>query len=57
MEIEVFSSLVTTVGFPIAVTGFLLYERMRRDEKLERAVEAMTLAVNEMQILLKEVRR
>lgn len=39
--------MVTTVGFPIAVTTYLLYER-------DHTTKALTKAIGELTILIKE---
>lgn len=65
MEVEVISTMITTVGFPIAVTIFLLYERMT-DRKLQTkeladqqkltrtTIEQNTAATKELCIMIKE---
>ena len=45
--------VITTVGFPIAVTGFLLWERMKRDHTLEKAIDNNTIALKECCTILK----
>jgi hypothetical protein len=48
MELEILQDLITGVGFPIAVTVYLLYERARRDQTLTRAIENNTVAVQQL---------
>lgn len=58
--INVSIDLITTVGFPIAVTGFLLWERMRNDkeqtEKIAEALNNNTKALVELQTMFKSIR-
>lgn len=54
MEIELLLSAVTTVGFPIAVCAFLLYERRQNSKELQDVVIANTVATKELSVLIRE---
>jgi len=41
------TSLISTLGFPIAVTVWLLYERGRTIKELTKAINNLTLLIQE----------
>lgn len=54
IEVDTATSLITTVGFPIAVCVFLLYERNKMMQDLKDIVIANTQATNELKVLIGE---
>ena len=49
--IEDLSSLVGTLGFPIAVTVYLLWERQHVNKELKEAIEkGLVTSINELKI-------
>lgn len=52
MEVELVTGLITSVGFPIAVCIYLLYERNKMMQKLVEIVQENTMATNELKIMI-----
>ena len=52
MEVELITGMITSVGFPIAVCVFLLYERNKMMQKLFEIVHANTEATKELKIMI-----
>jgi len=52
MEISVITELITSVGFPIAVCVFLLYERNKMMQKLVEIVQTNTEATKELRVMI-----
>ena len=48
MEPEALVSIVTTVGFPIAVTIYLLYERTKETARLREVITKETTGLREV---------
>jgi hypothetical protein len=46
--------LISTVGFPIAVTCYLLYERNAATKELRKTVADLTIVVSELTVLMRE---
>jgi hypothetical protein len=46
--------LISTVGFPIAVTCYLLYERNAATKELRKTVADLTTVVSELTVLIRE---
>ena len=44
--------IISTVGFPITVTGFLLWRDMKRDDKQVKATEQQNILLNELKTLI-----
>ena len=56
IEPDIFMRIVATVGFPITVTAFLLWERMHRDKQLEVAIDNNSIILKELCVIIKERR-
>ena len=52
MDTEALSNLITTVGFPIAVCIFLLYERNKHTLKLMEIIQTNTEATKELKVMI-----
>ena len=52
MELEIFTGLITSVGFPIAVCIFLLYERNKHMQKFIEMIQENTAAVKNLKTLI-----
>ena len=55
MEAEALVSIVTTVGFPIAVTVYLLYERTKETAGLREVIAENTSMTKELCVYIKGV--
>lgn len=54
IEIEILQNIITTNGFPIAVTVYLLYERSKGYKELCDVIEQDIQVTKELMILIKE---
>jgi hypothetical protein len=54
IEIEILQNIITTTGFPIAVTVYLLYERSKGYKELCSVIEQDIQVTKELTILIKE---
>jgi hypothetical protein len=54
IEIEILQNIITSTGFPIAVTVYLLYERSKGYKELCDIIEQDILVTKELMILIKE---
>lgn len=54
IEIEILQNIITTTGFPIAVTVYLLYERSKGYKELRDVIEQDIQVTKELMILIKE---
>lgn len=54
MDVEIITGMITTVGFPIAVCCFLLYERKQSMSDLKEIVTQNTAATRELMLLIQE---
>ena len=52
MELEILTGLITSVGFPIAVCIFLLYERNKNMQKFIEMIRENTAAVKNLKMLI-----
>ena len=57
MEAEALVSIVTTVGFPIAVTVYLLYERTKETAGLREVIAENTAVTRELVAYIKGVNK
>lgn len=56
MDIQSLTNLVSSVGFPIAMTCYLLYNASKNQEKMSEAINNNTLALTELKMKLEEER-
>ena len=52
MELEILTGLITSVGFPIAVCIFLLYERNKNMQKFIEMIRENTDAVKDLKWMI-----
>ena len=54
MEIDVITGLITTVGFPIVVCGYLLIRQEKTIKEINETTAANTMATRELTVLISE---
>lgn len=54
IEVEIIQNLITTTGFPIAVTVYLLYERSKGYKELCNIIEEDIRVTKELMVIIKE---
>lgn len=53
--IAVITQFITSVGFPIAVTCYLLYSQNRRDQAHKEEMDSMTKALNDNTVVIQKL--
>jgi len=54
MDIDMITGLITTVGFPIVVCGYLLIRQEKTIKEINETTAANTLATRELTVLISE---
>lgn len=54
IEIEILQNIITSTGFPIAVTVYLLYERSKGYKELCDVIEQDIQVTKELMVIIKE---
>lgn len=55
MDFNTVTQFISSVGFPIAITCYLLYQNHKETEKHESEMKAMTEALNGNTVVLEKI--